>query len=164
MLSYLECEINDTEVVAYLESQPPQYLPCPFNYCFPGEIPRGREFLRYCKFGTLQVILTSSNSHFHHSYFTLWLQYCVIRPATAIIAMILGQCSPFLTSPNASNTAIRFIWSLSWRRYKFKLWIFLYFIHYQYLSGVCFHGSYDILHNIKDKVKAIWTYWKISLY
>lgn len=74
MLSYLECEINDTEVVAYLESQPPQYLPCPFNYCFPGEIPRGREFLRYCKFGTLQVIFTiftSSNPHFHHSYFSL---------------------------------------------------------------------------------------------
>ncbi len=64
MLSYLECEINDTEVVAYLESQPPQYLPCPFNYCFPGEIPRGREFLRYCKFGTLQVSLTSSNPIF----------------------------------------------------------------------------------------------------
>jgi hypothetical protein len=59
MLSYLECELNDEEVVQYLESQPPQTHPSPFNWCCPGNIPRGREFLRYCKFGTLQVSLTT---------------------------------------------------------------------------------------------------------
>jgi hypothetical protein len=57
MLSYLEYEMNEQDLIEYLESQPAQRLPFPFYYCFPGDVPHGRDFLRYCKFGTLQVLL-----------------------------------------------------------------------------------------------------------
>jgi hypothetical protein len=42
MLSYLECVEDETELVNYLDSQPRQTLPYPFNWCCPGEVPRGR--------------------------------------------------------------------------------------------------------------------------
>lgn len=59
MLSYLRCEEDDFEVVSYLESKHGDDL--------RGS--SGRQFLRSCKFGTLQ--------------------YCLVRPLTAIIATIL---------------------------------------------------------------------------
>lgn len=55
MLSYLDAEEDEYSIVQYLEENAPFYLPEPFNYCFPTELPRGKAFLRYCKFGTLQV-------------------------------------------------------------------------------------------------------------
>ena len=56
MLSYLNVEDDERSIVQYLTGEAPLYLPEPFNYCFPGELPEGKEFLRYCKFGTMQVI------------------------------------------------------------------------------------------------------------
>jgi uncharacterized membrane protein YgcG len=72
MLSYLGCEdeSGEYELACYLEKQPPAQAPCPFNYLCPGDLPRGRAFLRYCKFGTLQ--------------------YCVVRPLTTLLAILLG--------------------------------------------------------------------------
>lgn len=50
---------------------PPIYWPCPICWIFPSELPKGRDFLRLCKFGTLQ--------------------YCVVRPLTTMIAIILSH-------------------------------------------------------------------------
>eukprot|EP01038_Epipyxis_sp_PR26KG_P015502 gene15502-20921_t len=69
MLSYLNCHEDDYDVIAYLETKPNIEWPYPFNYCCNQSIPKGRQFLRFCKFGTLQ--------------------YCVIRPLTTIAATIL---------------------------------------------------------------------------
>lgn len=55
MLAYLDCDDDEYAVVTYLETGPSLYLPSPFYWCFPAELPRGKGFLRYCKFGTLQV-------------------------------------------------------------------------------------------------------------
>jgi len=73
MLSYLGCEDEECEyrLVTYLEKLPTVKRSCPFNWICGDEEPKGREFLRYCKFGTLQ--------------------YCVVRPLTTAIAMILDQ-------------------------------------------------------------------------
>ena len=60
-------------LVAYLESkQPAPRLPFPFSVVvYSGELPRGNDFLKFCKFGTLQ--------------------YCVVRPLTTLLAIVLDQ-------------------------------------------------------------------------
>jgi len=82
MLSYLNCdgeegyenggEINDYyKLIIYLETkQPPPRLPFPFSIFYKGDLPKGKEFLKFCKFGTLQ--------------------YCVVRPLTTLIAIVLN--------------------------------------------------------------------------
>lgn len=66
MLSYLNFdgdeEVGDPtndrdDLICYLENkEPPPRLPFPFSVVFSGELPKGEKFLRFCKFGTLQVI------------------------------------------------------------------------------------------------------------
>ena len=68
MLSYLNAEEDEYSIIQYLNKHGPFYLPKPFFYCFPTPLPSGKEFLRYCKFGTLQ--------------------YCVIKPLATFIAII----------------------------------------------------------------------------
>lgn len=66
MLSYLNFdgdeEVGDQitdrdDLTFYLENkEPPPRLPFPFSVVYSGELPKGEKFLRFCKFGTLQVI------------------------------------------------------------------------------------------------------------
>lgn len=69
MLSYLGCEEDDYAIVTYLTKKKDLKLPFPLYYFCRGELPKGRNFLRYCKFGTLQ--------------------YCVVRPTTTLLSIIL---------------------------------------------------------------------------
>jgi len=87
MLSYLGCEEEEGEyyLIAYLEKQPGQKKPFPFNYVCPQDLPRGKEFLRYCKFGTLQ--------------------YCVVRPATTFAAIVMHLSGWYDESHWRWNTA-----------------------------------------------------------
>lgn len=49
---------EDYELIEYLETaEIPPRLPLPFSWFFPHDLPRGRDFLRFCKFGTLQVLV-----------------------------------------------------------------------------------------------------------
>jgi hypothetical protein len=82
MLSYLKCDGEDDrddggedndyyKLIVYLETkQPPPRLPFPFSIFYKGDLPKGKEFLKFCKFGTLQ--------------------YCIVRPLTTLIAIILN--------------------------------------------------------------------------
>ena len=71
MLSYLDCDEDDYEIITYLETKPPIKLFFPLNLFGISNIPKGRSFLRFCKFGTLK--------------------FCLVRPSTAIIAIILDS-------------------------------------------------------------------------
>ena len=47
---------EDYELIEYLETKEvPPRLPAPFSLFYPYDLPKGRDFLRFCKFGTLQV-------------------------------------------------------------------------------------------------------------
>ena len=49
-------QICEDNLIEYLETkEPPPRLPIPFSLLYPGDLPKGRDFLRFCKFGTLQV-------------------------------------------------------------------------------------------------------------
>eukprot|EP01041_Mallomonas_annulata_P001613 gene1613-3112_t len=74
MLAYLNGTSKDDEyeIILYMEAIPTRYPPLPFRLCFPDPSPKGRPFLRQCKFGVLQ--------------------YCVIRPITTTLAVILDVC------------------------------------------------------------------------
>lgn len=110
MLSYLGCEDEECEfrLITYLEKQPPVKRSCPFNWMCGEELPKGREFLRYavlpCRFChqvralpiQLIVIVFVECIHVQHSVLCLdryckfgTLQYCVVRPTTTLIAMLL---------------------------------------------------------------------------
>lgn len=70
LLAYLGATEDDEYTVStFLETGPKLYLPYPFKIVFPLELPRGKQFLRLCKFGTMQ--------------------YCVIKPLSAILAIVL---------------------------------------------------------------------------
>jgi hypothetical protein len=71
MLSYLDADEDEYSIVQYLEKNGPFYHPFPFSFCCPTELPRGKAFLKYCKFGTIQ--------------------YCLIRPFATLLAIILGK-------------------------------------------------------------------------
>jgi Organic solute transporter Ostalpha len=61
------------QLVEYLEKKrPPPRLPFPFSAlpCCAGDLPAGSKFLRWCKAGTLQ--------------------YCVVRPLTTVVAVVLN--------------------------------------------------------------------------
>ena len=71
MLSYLNADEDECTIISYLDKHGPFYLPKPLYFCFPAQLPQGKEFLRYCKFGTLQ--------------------YCVIKPLATFVAIILNS-------------------------------------------------------------------------
>ena len=69
MLSYLNSDGGDgiedvsadrskyDDLIDYLEHKdPPPHLPLPFSLFYNKELPKGRDFLRFCKFGTMQVL------------------------------------------------------------------------------------------------------------
>ena len=63
MLAYLGCDGNDYDLIAYLDTK---------IMVDPSTGQKGKKFLQNCKFGTLQ--------------------YCLIRPLTALLAIILDRC------------------------------------------------------------------------
>ena len=75
---------------SYLEAkQPPPRLPFPFSFLiYSGDLPRGDDFLKFCKFGTLQ--------------------YCVIRPVTTVIAIMLDRMG--LYHESNFNPKYGFLW------------------------------------------------------
>lgn len=90
MLSYLGCEEDDREIVSYLEAKLGEgVIPT-------GQLSKGKEFLRRCKFGTLQ--------------------YCVIRPSTALCAILLdllGAYDENDLSMHSSNAYLLFVINVS---------------------------------------------------
>lgn len=62
MLAYLGCDENEYELISYLEAK--------LDSSSGQKV--GKKFLQKCKFGTLQ--------------------YCLIRPLTAVLAIILDRC------------------------------------------------------------------------
>jgi Organic solute transporter Ostalpha len=74
MLSYLGADDREGQgylnLVGYLETKVASpRLPFPFSKFYSGELPSGQKFLTFCKFGTLQ--------------------YCVVRPLTTLLAILL---------------------------------------------------------------------------
>eukprot|EP00603_Paraphysomonas_imperforata_P010576 CAMPEP_0114477242 /NCGR_PEP_ID=MMETSP0104-20121206/15240_1 /TAXON_ID=37642 ORGANISM="Paraphysomonas imperforata, Strain PA2" /NCGR_SAMPLE_ID=MMETSP0104 /ASSEMBLY_ACC=CAM_ASM_000202 /LENGTH=501 /DNA_ID=CAMNT_0001652139 /DNA_START=54 /DNA_END=1559 /DNA_ORIENTATION=- len=65
LLAFLSND-DETQMVEYLESLPPNPYPSPFNYCNKNLLD-GKEYLRFVKFGTLQ--------------------YCLVRPLMALLAL-----------------------------------------------------------------------------
>ena len=52
---------EDNGLIDYLETkETPPRLPLPFSLFYPHDLPKGRDFLRFCKFGTLQVVVRQS--------------------------------------------------------------------------------------------------------
>lgn len=97
MLSYLnsgseeasaveESETSDySNLILHLRNkEPAPRLPFPFSFFYSEELPKGEEFLRFCKFGTLQVsmdeisftLFTISNASYililiqHHFFYS----------------------------------------------------------------------------------------------
>ena len=54
MLAYLNSDEDDYEVIVYLETKLPYTSHKQYN---KGSLSKGKAFLRYCKFGVLQVTL-----------------------------------------------------------------------------------------------------------
>ena len=54
---------NYDDLIDYLENKDPApHLPLPFSLFYNKELPKGRDFLRFCKFGTMQVLPLSWHS------------------------------------------------------------------------------------------------------
>ena len=58
------------QVVDILENCPPSEHAWPFGLFIKGQLPHGRDFLRFAKFGTLQ--------------------YSVIKPLAALVALVIA--------------------------------------------------------------------------
>ena len=58
---------NYDNLIEFLEHKDPApHLPLPFSLFYNKELPKGRDFLRFCKFGTMQVVLL------HQQHFSFW--------------------------------------------------------------------------------------------
>ena len=66
LLAFLSND-DETQMIEYLESQPPQPYPSPIHYC-NSDMLDGKQYLRFIKFGTLQ--------------------YCIVKPLMALLALI----------------------------------------------------------------------------
>ena len=56
--------MDNYDLILYLETkEPAPRLLFPFSLCYPRDLPKGKEFLRFCKFGMLQVSKTPGYSH-----------------------------------------------------------------------------------------------------
>jgi Organic solute transporter Ostalpha len=117
-----ESETSDySNLIFHLRSkEPAPRLPFPFSFFYSEELPKGEEFLRFCKFGTMQVrvdavLLCYFFSLFFKNYLIstsvlmttksctsiflsciinsapLLLQYCTIRPLTTLLAILLDR-------------------------------------------------------------------------
>ncbi len=78
---------DERKVVELLERQPRVHHVLPFKLCLGGgEVPHGAEFLKFCKFGTMQ--------------------YIVLKPACTLAALILSACGLY----GEGNFALNRFW------------------------------------------------------
>ena len=190
MLSYLnsgseealgieESETSDySNLILHLTNkEPAPRLPFPFSFFYSEELPKGEEFLRFCKFGTMQVSVDTVFMYYFPCYLLgiiwrgpqllfsrLWkvvlslFQLCHWRYTT--FSAVLHHTTPH-DSPGHSA---RSVGSLQWSVLQCAFWLALHHSYRQHLYRIRLRSSLHLLHNTEERTRSIRTCREVPVY